>query len=92
MQHEIKLSDSRLKQVPRRIPIGKRAEVDKIIREIKSQGVRESFSPWVSPAILVKKKDETLRFCVDYRKLNNIKDSYSLPKMDDLLNQLSGNT
>jgi len=47
MQHEIRLSDSRpIKQAPRRIPIGKRAEVDEIIREMKCQGViEESFSP-----------------------------------------------
>jgi len=93
MQHEIKLSDSRpIKQAPSRIPIGKRAEVDEIIREMKCQGViEESFSPWVSP-VLVSKKDGTLRFCVDYRKLNavTVKDSYPLPRIDDLL-ELSGN-
>jgi len=95
MKHEIKLSDSRpIKQAPRRIPIGKRAEVDEIIREMRCQGViEESFSPWVSPAVLVRKKDGTLRFCIDYRKLNavTIKDSYPLPRIDDLLDQLSGN-
>jgi len=95
MQHEIRLSDSRpIKQAPRRISIGKRAEVDEIIREMKYQEVTEkSFSPWVSPAVLVKKKDGTLRFCVDYRKLNavTVKDSYPLPRIDDLLDQLSRN-
>jgi len=95
MKHEIKLSDSRsIKQTPRRIPISKRTEIHEIIREMKSQGVIEkSFSPWVSP-VLVKKKDGTLRFCVDYRKLNavTVKDSYLLSKIDDLLDQLSGNT
>jgi len=61
---------------------------------MKYQGViEESFSPWVSPAVLVKKKDGTLRFCVDYRKLNavTVKDSYPLPRINDLLDQLSGN-
>jgi len=95
MQHEIKLSDSRpIKQAHRRIPIGKRAEVDEIIREMKSQGViKESFSLWVSPTVLVKKKDGTLRFCIDYRKLNNVtvKDSYPLLKINNLFDQLSGN-
>jgi len=51
MQHEIKLSNSRpIKQTPRRIPIGKRAEIYEIIREMKSQGViEESFSSWGFP-------------------------------------------
>jgi len=60
---------------------------------MKSQGVIEkSFSLWVSPAIL-KKKNGVLKFCVDYRKLNavTVKDSYPLPRIDDLLDQLSGN-
>lgn len=44
--------------------------------------------------VLVRKKDGTLRFCVDYRKLNAviIKDSYSLPRIQDILNRLSGNS
>lgn len=42
----------------------------------------------------MKKKDGTIRFCVDFRKLNAItkKDSYPLPKIDDILDQLSSNT
>jgi len=60
MQHEIRLSDSRpIKQAPRRIPIGKRTEVEEIIRKMKHQEVIEkSFSPWVSSAVLVRKKME----------------------------------
>jgi len=55
--------------------------------------IEEFFNPWISPAILVKKKDGTLRFCADYRKLNVviIKDSYPLPRINDLLDQLSEN-
>lgn len=71
-----------------------RVEVDEIIKEMRSQGViEESYSPLVSPAVLVRKKD-SLRFYVDYRKLNavTVKESYPLPKIDVLLNQLSGNT
>jgi len=69
-------------------------EVNKIINEMKENGViEESHSPWISPAVLVKKKDGSLRFCVDYRKLNaiTVKDSYPLPRIDDILSQLSGN-
>lgn len=96
VEHEINLSDVHpIKQAPRRIPISMRKEVNKIIEEMRSQRViEESQSPWVSPAVLVKKKDGTIRFCVDYRKLNTvtIKDSYPLPRIDDILDQLSGNS
>ncbi|XP_019888240.1 uncharacterized protein LOC109611168 [Ooceraea biroi] len=96
IQHKIELTDSRpIKQTPRRIPLHLRAEVDKIIEGMKEQGViEESQSPWVSPAVMVKKKDGTIRFCVDYRKLNDVtvKDSYPLPRIDDILDQLAGNT
>ena len=54
--------------------------------------IRPSASPWASRVILVKKKDQTLRFAVDYRSLNDIttKDSYPLPEVKDILDKLSG--
>ncbi|KMQ84394.1 krab-a domain-containing protein, partial [Lasius niger] len=96
LEHDIKVTDSKpIKQAPRRVPIYLREEVDRIIKEMKSQGViEESRSPWVSPVVLVKKKDGSFRFCVDYRKLNSVtvKDSYPLPRIEDILDQLSGNS
>ncbi|GAB1869457.1 RNA-directed DNA polymerase [Camponotus japonicus] len=96
VEHVINVKDSLpFKQAPRRIPIHLRKEVDQIIEDMKRQGViEESQSPWTSPAVLVKKKDGSIRFCIDYRKLNNmtVKDSYPLPRIDDLLDQLSGNS
>mgnify|MGYP002716422899 CR=1 FL=1 len=93
--HVINVKDSLpIKQVPRRIPIQMRGEVNKIIEEMRAQGViEESQGPWMSPAVLVRKKDGSIRFCVDYRKLNGVteKDSYPLPRIDDILDQLSGN-
>lgn len=94
--HEINVNNSNpIKQAPRRIPLQMREEVDTIIEDMRRQGViEESQSPWASPAVLVKKKDGTIRFCVDYRKLNAVtkKDSYPMPRIDDILDQLSGNS
>ena len=54
--------------------------------------IEPSVSPWASPVVLVK-KDKTLRLCIDYRSLNKatIKDSYSLPHIQDMLDRLYGN-
>ncbi|GFY05858.1 retrovirus-related Pol polyprotein from transposon 297 [Trichonephila clavipes] len=54
--------------------------------------VQPSESPWSSPIVLVKKKDGSWRFCVDYRKLNSVtkKDVYPLPRIDDTLDCLKG--
>ena len=52
--------------------------------------IEESTSPWSSPIVLVKKKDNTMRFCIDYRRLNSItmKDAFPLPRMDEIFDQL----
>ena len=54
--------------------------------------IRPSVSPWGAPVLLVKKKDGKSRLCVDYRQLNKvtIKNKYPLPRIDDLMDQLSG--
>ncbi|GAU44000.1 hypothetical protein TSUD_91790 [Trifolium subterraneum] len=72
------------------------------LRELKSQledllqkhFIRPSVSPWGAPVLLVKKKDGTMRLCIDYRQLNKvtIKNKYPLPRIDDLLYQLRGAT
>ena len=52
--------------------------------------VQPSSSPWSSPVVMVRKKDGTHRFCVDYRGLNSVTklDTFPLPRIDDLLDQL----
>ena len=52
--------------------------------------IRLSISPWGAPVLFVKKKDETLKLCIDYKQLNKvtIKNKYSLPRIDDLFDQL----
>ena len=54
--------------------------------------IRPSVSPWGAPILFVKKKDGSMRLCVDYRELNKItiKNKYPLPRIDDLFDQLNG--
>ncbi|CAF1466853.1 unnamed protein product [Rotaria sordida] len=65
-----------------------REEIDKLLK----QGIiEESTSPWSSPIVLVRKKDGSVRFCIDFRKLNNIttKDAFPMPRIDDIFDHLS---
>ncbi|GFX09598.1 retrovirus-related Pol polyprotein from transposon 17.6 [Trichonephila clavipes] len=84
-----------IKQHPRRLPFAKQEEVEKLIKDMKDNDVIEpSSSPWASPIVLVREKDGSTRFCVDYRRLNDVtkKDSYPLPRIDNTLDTLAGNT
>ena len=63
------------------------------LQELLEKGfIRPSVSPWGAPVLFVKKKDGTLRLCIDYRQLNKltVKNKYLLPKTDDLFDQLKG--
>jgi hypothetical protein len=78
---------------PYRMPPAEFAELKKQLQELLDKGfIRPSTSPWGCPALFVKKKDESLRMCVDYRPLNamTIKNKYPLPGIDVLFDQLVG--
>jgi predicted aspartyl protease len=72
--HDIDTGDAKpIHQAPRRVPAALQPDVDKEIKQMLERGIIESGqSPWASPIVLVRKKDGTIRFCVDYRKLNSV--------------------
>ncbi|CAN1154462.1 Transposon Ty3-I Gag-Pol polyprotein [Linum perenne] len=68
-------------------------ELKEQLEELLDKGfIRPSVSPWGAPVLFVKKKDGSLRLCIDYRKLNKatVKNRYPLPRIDDLFDQLQG--
>ena len=82
-----------IKQPLRRLPVQMNQEAQEQINDMLEKDViQPSSSPWASGIVMVQKKDGTKRFCVDYRRLNDvtIKDAYPLPRIDDSLAQLSG--
>ena len=75
------------------MPFALRRKVDELVQEMLDQEVIEpSGSPWASPIVLVQKKDGGVRFCVDYRRLNQVMklDEFPLPRIDDTLDLLTG--
>nr|GFD42923.1 putative reverse transcriptase domain, aspartic peptidase domain protein [Tanacetum cinerariifolium] len=63
------------------------------LQELLERGfIRLSVSPWGAPALFVKKKDGSMRLCIDYRELNKItiRNRYPLLRIDDLFDQLQG--
>jgi hypothetical protein len=76
---------------PYRMPPTELAELKKQLQELLDKGfICPCTSPWGCPALFVKKKDESLMLCIDYRPLNvvTIKNKYPLPRIDVLFNQL----
>ena len=89
VQHSIDTRDHHpVKQQPYRTPVVCREKIESMVSDMQKQGiVKPSHSPWASPIVLVPKKDGSLRFCVDFRRLNSLtrKDVYPLPHVEDIL-------
>ena len=94
VKHEILTGDSRpIKHAPRRVGPHQQEIIQTEVDKMLSAGIiTPSDSPWASLIVLVRKKDGSVRFCVDYRKLNavTVKDAYPLPNIEDAVNTLAG--
>ena len=78
---------------PYRLAPAEMKELKTQLDELLEKGyIRPSSSPWGALVLFVKKKDGSLRLCIDYRELNNVtvKNKYPLPRIDDLFDQLKG--
>ena len=94
VQHVIDTGDAMpIKQRPYRASPDVKKEIDRQVDEMLENGIiQESVFPWSSPVVLVKKKDGSYRFCVDFRKLNKVTklDSFPMPLVADVLDSLAG--
>nr|GEY03292.1 reverse transcriptase domain-containing protein [Tanacetum cinerariifolium] len=80
-------------RAPYRLAPSEMKELSDQLQELSNKGfIRPSSSPWGAPVLFVKKKDGSFRMCIDYRELNKltVKNSYPLPRIDDLFDQLQG--
>lgn len=93
VKHDIQtLPGPPVKQHPRRMAFEKQVDADSQIQASLESGLASpSQSSWASPIVMVRKKDQTFRMCVDYRALNErtVKDAYPLPRIQDTLDTLS---
>nr|XP_021325913.1 uncharacterized protein LOC110438340 [Danio rerio] len=92
LQHDIRTPPGVIiRQRPYRVPEARRQAIEEEIKQMLKLGVIEpSSSPWSSPIVMVPKPDGTLRFCNDFRRLNEVSefDSYPMPRVDELLDRL----
>jgi hypothetical protein len=95
VDHQIPLQphDAIVNSRPYRLSFNQNDTMGSLILQLfKNKVIRPSVSPYSSPAILVKKKDDSWRLCIDYRKLNKltVKNKYPIPIIEDLLDELHG--
>ncbi|KAA3483554.1 DNA/RNA polymerases superfamily protein [Gossypium australe] len=92
---ELTLGTAPISISPYRMAPTELKELKAQLQELTDKGfARSSSSPWGAPMLFVKKKDGSMRLCIDYRQLNKvtIKNNYPLPRIDDLFDQLKGAT
>ena len=101
---EVRATEHRIDLVPGAKPVhaqpyragpkAREAEQEEVLRMLKAGVIEPASTDWASPVVLVPKPDGSLRFCVDYRKLNalTIGDSYPLPRMDECIDSLGDAT
>ena len=94
LEHELPVDCPKpIRSVPYRMTKEKREAANAITNKLLEEGlISPSKSPWASPILLVKKKNGSYRMVIDYRKLNEVshKDAFSLPRIDETLDSLSG--
>ncbi len=93
VKHQIPTGDAApSRERYRPVPPTLYSEVRTLLRGMLEKGIiRESSSPWAAPIVLVRKKTGAWRFCVDYRRLNQVtkKDAFPLPRIEDSLTSLT---
>ena len=90
---ELHPGTSPISMTPHKMALVELQELRVQLQELLNKGfIRPSISPWGAPVLFAKKKDKTLRLCIDYRQLNRvtIKNRHPLPRIDDLFDQLRG--
>ncbi|KAL4021404.1 hypothetical protein IC575_020200 [Cucumis melo] len=92
---ELEPGTAPISRAPYRMAPAELKELKVQLQELLDKGfIRPSVSPWGAPVLFVKKKDGSMRLCIDYRELNKVtvKNRYPLPRIDDLFDQLQGAT
>ncbi|GJY71229.1 putative reverse transcriptase domain-containing protein [Tanacetum coccineum] len=88
-------SDAPVAQTRYRLAPSDLKELSDQLKELSNKGfIRPGSSPWGAPVLFVKKKDGSLRMCINYHELNKltVKNRYPLPRIDDLFDQLQGSS